>query len=98
MVSMGSAKTGERGEAGVAGDTRPWCAQNEETQAWGPRDRFGLGAVSSKDTHVITCVEAKTTLPCCRDRTAQHQVIFHTKNYWGNRIFSMTEFPTFIFL
>ena len=60
LVSVGSAGKTKRGKSAAAGNPSSVC-QGEELQAWGSREGFCLGAVSSTDTHLITCVEANRT-------------------------------------
>lgn len=60
LVSVGSARKTKRGKAAAAGNPSSVCP-GEELQAWGSREGFYLGAVSSTDTHFITSVEANHT-------------------------------------
>lgn len=60
LVSVGSARKTKRGKAAAAGNPSSVCP-GEELQAWGSREGFYLGAVSSTDTHLITSVEASHT-------------------------------------
>lgn len=96
LVSMGSAKKTELGEAGVAGDTPPQWARMTRSRPGDPGSALIWGLFHQKHPFHDLC-GGQTIPPSCRDQT-QHKIMFYTKNYWGNRIFSITEFPTFLFL